>query len=177
MEESGTIARPYALAAFEQAQHDEQVTEWAEMLHSLEVIGVDPTVKGLIANPKVDSEAVTALILDVAGDRLTPHGRNFLRLLGQNGRLGLLAAIRGIFEQEREALEGRGHIEVRSAYPLSPHEEGRISDAMSKRLGVSVSLSVSIDPRLIGGVVVRAGDLVIDASLRGRLDQLRQALS
>ena len=68
MEESGTIARPYALAAFEQAQHDEQVTEWANMLEALEVIGADPTVKGLIANPKVDNEAVTALILDVAGD-------------------------------------------------------------------------------------------------------------
>lgn len=177
MEESGTIARPYALAAFEQARHDGQVTEWAEMLEALETIGADPVVKGLIANPKVDNEAVTALILDVAGERLTSHGRNFLRLLGQNGRLGLLAAIRGIFEQEREALEGRGHVEVRSAYPLAPDEEGRISDAMSKRLGVRVSLSVSIDPGLIGGVVVRAGDLVIDASLRGRLDQLRQALS
>ena len=177
MEESGTVARPYALAAFEQAQHDGQVAEWAGMLETLEVIAADPTVKGLIANPKVDNEGVSALILDIAGDRLTPHGRNFLRLLGQNGRLGLLATIRGIFEQEREALEGRGHVEVRSAYPLTPDEEGRISDAMSKRLGVSVSLSVGVDPDLIGGVVLRAGDLVIDASLRGRLGQLRQALS
>ena len=177
MEESGTIARPYALAAFEQARHDGQVAEWAGMLEVLDVIGADATVKGLIANPKVDGDAVTALILDIAGDRLTAQGRNFLRLLGQNGRLGLLASIRGIFEQEREALEGRGHVEVRSAYPLTPDEERQISGAMSKRLGVSVSLGVSIDPSLIGGVVVRAGDLVIDASLRGRLDQLRQALS
>lgn len=177
MEESGTVARPYALAAFEQAQHDGQVAEWGGMLETLEVIAADPTVKGLIANPKVDSNAVTALILDVAGDRLTTQGRNFLRLLGQNGRLGLVADIRRIFEQEREALEGRGRVEVRSAYPLTPEEEGRIGDAMSKRLGVSVSLSVGVDPDLIGGVVLRAGDLVIDASLRGRLGQLRQALS
>ena len=177
MEESGTVSRPYALAVFEQAQHDGRVAEWAGMLETLEVIAVDPTVKGLIANPRVDTEAVTALILDVAGDRLTEHGRNFLRLLGQNGRLGLVADIRGIFEQEREALEGRGHVEVRSAYPLTPEEESRIGDAMSKRLGVSVSLSVGVDPDLIGGVVLRAGDLVIDASLRGRLGQLRQALS
>jgi F-type H+-transporting ATPase subunit delta len=177
MEESGTIARPYALAAFEQAQEDGQVAEWAGMLESLEIIASDPTVKGLIANPKVDREAVAALVLDVAGDRLSPHGRNFVRLLGHNGRLDQLAAIRGIFEQEREALEGRGKIEVRSAYPLTPEEEGRIGEAMSKRLGVSVSLSVSVDPDLIGGVVVRAGDLVIDASLRGRLNQLRQALA
>ena len=63
-------------------------------------------------------------------------------------------AIRGVFEQEREALEGRGQIEVRSAYPLTPEEEGRIGEAMSKRLGVSVSLSVIVDPDLIGGVVV-----------------------
>ena len=177
MEESGTIARPYALAAFEQAQEEGQVAEWAGMLETLEVITGDPTVKGLIANPKVDGEAVTALVLDVAGERLTPQGRNFLRLLGQNGRLGLVSAIRGIYEREREALEGRGHVEVRSAYPLTPDEEGRIGDAMSRRLGVKVSLSVGVDPDLIGGVVVRAGDLVIDASLRGRLDQLRQALS
>ena len=111
------------------------------------------------------------------GDRLNALGRNFVRLLGHNGRFAQLGAIRGIFEQEREALEGRGQIEVRSAYPLTPEEEGRIGEAMSKRLGVSVSLSVRVDPDLIGGVVVRAGDLVIDASLRGRLNQLRQALA
>ena len=177
MEEIGTIARPYALAAFEEAQHNGQVAEWADMLESLEFIAADPTVKGLMANPRIENEALGALILDVAGERLTPPGRNFLRLLAQNGRLDLIAAIRRIFEQEREALEGRGHVEVRSAYPLAPEEESRIGDAMSKRLGVSVSLSVAVDPELIGGVVVRAGDLVIDASLRGRLDQLRQALS
>ncbi len=177
MEESGTIARPYALAAFEQAQEDGQVAEWAGMLEALEMVASDPTMKGLIVNPKVDRDAVTALVLDVAGDRLTPHARNFVRLLGHNGRLGQLGAIRGIFEQEREALEGRGQIEVRSAYPLTPEEEGRIGEAMSKRLGVSVSLSVSVDPDLIGGVVLRAGDLVIDASLRGRLNQLRQVLA
>ena len=177
MEESGTIARPYALAAFEQAQQDGQVAEWSGMLECLEVIASDPTVKGLFANPKVDREAVSALIVDIAGDRLTTYGRNFLRLLGQNGRLGRLGAIRSIFEQEREALEGRGQVEVHSAYPLTPEQEERIGDAMSNRLGVSVSLSVRVDPDLIGGVVVRAGDLVIDASLRGRLDQLRQALA
>lgn len=177
MAESGTIARPYALAAFEQAQEEGRVAEWSGMLETLDVIAADPTVKGLVANPKMDDEAVTALILDVAGDRLSAQGRNFLRLLGQNGRLGLVGAIRGIFEQEREALEGRGHVEVRSAYPLTPEEEGRIGEAMSRRLGVKVSLSVAVDPDLIGGVVVRAGDLVIDASLRGRLDQLRQALA
>ena len=177
MEESGTIARPYALAAFEQAQDEGQVAEWSGMLEALETITGDPSVKGLIANPRVDREALAALILEVAGERLTPPGRNFLRLLGQNGRLGLVGAIRGIFEQEREALEGRGKVEVRSAYPLTPAEENRIGAAMSKRLGVKVSLSVGIDPELIGGVVVRAGDLVIDASLRGRLDQLRQALT
>ena len=129
MEDSGTIARPYALAAFEQAQQDGQVAEWSGMLETLDVIAADPTVKGLVANPKVDDEAVTALVLDVAGDRLSAYGRNFLRLLGQNGRLGLIASIREIFEREREALEGRGHVEVRSAYPLTPEEEeiGRAS--------------------------------------------------
>ncbi len=177
MEERGIVARPYALAAFEQAREDGDVSGWAGMLETLEVIAADPTVKGLIANPKVDAGAVTALILDVAGDRLTEHGRNFLRFLGQKGRLELVAEIRGIFEREREALEGRGHVEVRSAYPLTPEEETRIGEAMSKRLGVSVSLEVGVDPDLIGGVVLRAGDLVIDASLRGRLGQLRQALS
>ena len=177
MQDTGTASRPYALAAFKQAREDGNVGEWGRMLETLDAIAADPTMKGLIVNPKVQADRLAALINDVAGDRLSRNGRNFVRLLAEYGRLGLISEIRAIFDGERAALEGRGQVEVHSAYPLSAEQESRIGEAMSKRLGVNVELTVAIDEALIGGFVVRAGDLVIDASLRGRLNQLRKSLT
>ena len=177
MEDTGTVSRPYALAAFNQARESASVAQWGAMLETLETICRDATMMGLIANPKVAGEEVAKLINDIAGSRLSDEARNFVRLLAEYERLELVSQIREIFERRRAELEGRGEVEVRTAYPLTSEQEGRISDAVSRRLGVSVSLTVEIDDSLIGGVVIRAGDLVIDASLRGRLNHLRQSLS
>lgn len=177
MEDTGTIARPYALAAFDQARETASVAEWAAMLETLETICQDPAVEGLVVNPRIDSPRVAELIVDIAGNRLSDQAQNFVALLAEYERLGLVSEIREIFERQRAELEGRGEVEVLTAYPLTSEQEGRISDAVSRRLGVSVTLTVEIDETLIGGVVIRAGDLVIDASLRGRLNHLRQSLT
>ena len=147
------------------------------MLETLTLITRDPTMGGLIVNPRVDKEQLVALILDVAGERLSSTGQNLVRVLAEYGRLGLAGDIERIFNEERSRQEGRSEVTVISAFELSPEQEQKLSNTMRERLGTEVSLSVEIDKELIGGVMIRAGDLMIDASLRGRLTQLGQTLN
>ena len=176
MADTGELARPYAIAAFQQAQEEGKLSEWSDMLETLTLITKDPTMAGLIVNPKVSKEELVGLILDVAGERLSGTAQNLVRVLGEYSRLGLISQIERIFNEERSRHEGRSEVTVISAFELSAEQEQSISNAMSKRLGTEVSLSVEIDKDLIGGVLIRAGDLIIDASLRGRLTQLGQTL-
>ena len=177
MQDVSALARPYGMAAFKQAQEEGKVGEWSDMLRLLVLIMQDSTMLGLISNPKVDDQQLAELIIDVAGDGLSKTGQNLVRVLAENERLGEMAAIQAIFEQERDRVEGRSHVQVTSAFALSDEQQKRIGESMSKRLGTEVDVSVTVDDSLIGGVIIRAGDTVIDASLRGRLSQLGQSLA
>lgn len=172
MENTGELARPYAIAAFKQAQDESKLSAWSDMLALLVTIVRDPTMLGLMANPRVSRAQLAALIIDVGGDAFSDTGKNFVRVLAEYGRLGLAPDIEQIFNKERSALEGRSQVSVKSAYELSKDQVQNIVKAMSERLGTDVNVSVDVDNSLIGGIVIRAGDLVIDASLRGRLGKL-----
>ena len=176
MEDVSTLARPYGLAAFKQAREEGNVEEWNNMLQLLVLIMRDATMRGLIANPKVNDQQLADLIIDVGGDGLSETGRNFVRLMAQNERLTEMAGVAAVFEEERDRTERRSHVEVTSAFELTDTQQKSIAESMSKRLGTEVNVSVTVDKSLIGGVVIRAGDTVIDASLRGRLSQLGQSL-
>jgi F-type H+-transporting ATPase subunit delta len=176
MEDASALARPYGLAAFKQAQEEGKVREWSEMLRLLTLVMQDATMRGLIANPKVNDGQVAALIIDVAGDGLSETGANLVRVMAENERLAEMSGVAAVFEEERDRVEGRSHVEVTSAFALSDAQAKSIADSMSKRLGTEVDVSVTVDDSLIGGVIIRAGDTVIDASLRGRLGQLGQTL-
>ena len=176
MDDPSALARPYGLAAFRQAQEEGTVEEWSATLELLTTIMQDATMRGLIVNPKVNNQQLAELIIDVGGDGISKTGGNFVRLMAENERLGEVAGVAAVFEAERAASEGRSHVEVTSAFALTEPQQNKIADSMSKRLGTEVDISVTVDKSLIGGVVIRAGDTVIDASLRGRLDQLGQAL-
>jgi len=177
MEDVSALARPYGLAAFKQAREEGKVREWSEMLETLTLILRDPTMLGLISNPKVNDQQVAALVIDVAGSGLSETGANLVRIMAENERLAQMFGVAAVFEEERDRAEGRSHVEVTSAFALSDAEEKSIAASMSKRLGTEVDVSVTVDDSLIGGVIIRAGDTVIDASLRGRLGQLGQAMS
>lgn len=177
MAETGELARPYAVAAFKQAEEEDRIGEWAEMLELLAAIARDPMVSGLIANPRMDRARLVELFIGVCGDRLSDTGRNFVKVVGEYGRFALLPDISERFAEERAAREGRNHVHVTSAFELSEPQRDTIVEAMEKRLGTKVTLDCAVDDSLIGGVVIRAGDLVIDASLRGRLEQLAQTLA
>ena len=176
MAEVSTIARPYALAAFKQAKQEGKLSEWSDMIEALSVIVSDPLVKGLIANPRVKREQLADLIIEVGGKALSDTGKNFVRVLAEKGRLKFVPEVRKIYEQERAESEGRSKVQVTSAFELNDAEKKKITSSMSKRLGTDVDLSVEVDDSLIGGVVIRAGDLVIDASLRGRMNRLANTL-
>jgi F-type H+-transporting ATPase subunit delta len=176
MAEVSTIARPYALAAFKQAMEEGNLNAWSEMIETLALIVSDPLMKGLIANPIVKRDRLADLIIEVGGQLLSETGKNFVRVLAEKGRLTLLPEVRTIFEEERAESEGRSRVEVTSAFELDDGQKEKITSAMSKRLGTEVDISVTVDDTLIGGIVIRAGDLVIDASLRGRMSRLANAL-
>ena len=177
MAETGELARPYAVAAFKQADEEGRLGEWAGMLELLAAVARDPTMSGLIANPRVDRARLVELFIDVCGNQLSDTGRNFVKVVGEYGRFALLPDISQRFAEERAAREGRNQVQVTSAFELSDPQRKTIVEAMEKRLGTRVALDCTVDDSLIGGVVIRAGDLVIDASLRGRLAQLAQTLA
>ncbi len=171
-----TIARPYAEAVFARAKETGQVANWSEALTLLSTVASDGQLAAQIGNPNVPRERVRDMILEVCGDALPPEVANLVRLLAQNARLGALPEIARLFEASRTADQGVRHVLVRSAYAMNAAQQKELAEALSRRLGGEVELSVEKDPELIGGVEIRAGDLVIDDSIRGKLKQLAHAL-
>ena len=177
MQDLTTLARPYAVAVFKLAQEAGQLDQWSERLQFLVNLAEDPTMKALIVDPRLEWSKLAGLVIDVAGGQLDDMGKNLVRVLArEHGRLGLLPEIAGIYAEERDAAEKREKVEVISAYTVNPKLESIITEAMKRRLKSEVELETRVDRSLIGGVVIRVGDLVIDASLKGRLRQLESSL-
>lgn len=177
MQENLTAARPYAQAAFEQAQQEGDLGAWSDMLNLINMVVSDPQMPKVLDNPTLDADFLSDFILDICGSHLSATGQNFVKVLADAGRLSLTAEILELYEQSRSDAEGVLEVNVISAYPLDEQEQNRISDVMSKRFGKKISISSNIDESLIGGTVIRAGDSVIDASVKGRLKQLGNELA
>lgn len=172
-----TAARPYAEAAFEHAKEKGTVDAWTDALVLLAGIGGHETVRSQIANPKVTDEQVRDMIIDIAGDRIGEGPRNLVRLLAANDRLETLGEIGRLFGDLAKAHKGVRQVLIRTAQPLAPDQEQALAEALKKRFGTQVDVSVENDETLLGGVEIRAGDLVIDGSVRGRLTQLAAQLN
>ncbi|MCB1625482.1 MAG: F0F1 ATP synthase subunit delta [Pseudomonadales bacterium] len=182
MAEAATAARPYARAAFEYALAGKVLGAWSSFLQSARLAVLDERVAPLIGNPHVAMRELVELIGAVslaapAAAAVGEHGGNFLQLLAANGRLRLLPQIAEQFELLRAEQENTVDVELVSAVPLSVEQQQRFTAALTKRLARTVRLHLSVDPSLLGGAVVRAGDLVIDGSLRGRVARLSSAIA
>jgi F-type H+-transporting ATPase subunit delta len=177
MTERTTLARPYAEAVFRLARERKTLGAWSEMLQLSAVVAADPQVAALIDNPRVPRERFVAFFLDVTGKKLDKDAANFIRLLSENHRLVLLPEITVLYELLRAQIEGRVEAEVVSASAVSAAQLKDIAAALKKRLGRDIDLSTRIDPALIGGIVIRAGDLVIDGSVQGKLRALATHLN
>jgi F-type H+-transporting ATPase subunit delta len=173
MAESATIARPYAKAAFEQAQTEGDLRKWAQMLHFLSAVVSDPLMRGVLDNPRIPDQQLLSVVLDICAGQLSETGRNFVTVLSQAGRLALAPEISVLYDARRARAEGTVDVEVISAYELDDAEKLRIAEIMKRRVGMHIEVTTSTDKSLIGGVIIRAGDSVIDASLKGRLNQLK----
>jgi len=176
MDDATTLARPYGQAAYRQAEREGEVDAWSEGLGLLAAVTGDPDLARLLADPRVPADRVTELVLDVCGGGLSATMTNFVRVLGEGRRLGLGPEIARLFEVERRRRAGRSAVEIVSAYALEAAQVRMLADAIGRRLGRDLTLTTSVDESLIGGVVIRVGDSVIDASLAGRLRELAQDL-
>lgn len=177
MAEKSTIARPYAEAVFELAQSSGQLKQWSAMLQTVSLIVANADMQRLIGNTSVSKPQVAALIIDVAGAVLNDEGRNLIKLLADNRRLGVMAEIAEQFEALKAEAEKTVEAEVIAATPVSSTQQARIAEQLKARLGRQVTLKVSVDASLIGGAIVKAGDLVIDGSVSGQLNKLSVELA
>lgn len=177
MQENITAARPYAQAVFAQAKEDNSLDTWSGNLNLLNMVVADPQMQVLLKNPTIKADVLAGIIVDICGDQIDDMGRNFIRVLASARRLPLTGHIHELYAAARAAAENTVEVSVSSAFQLEQTEIDRISDSMSKRLGKKVTVTTNIDKDLIGGVVIRAGDSVIDASVMGRLKQLGSHLA
>ncbi|MGA7799599.1 MAG: F0F1 ATP synthase subunit delta [Gammaproteobacteria bacterium] len=177
MAELTTIARPYAQAIFELAHAEDRLPAWSDMLALAAAVVADPQIEALIDSPQLTEEQLSELLTGICGERLDEHGRNVIRLLAENHRLAMLPEIARLYEQRRSQAEGAVHAQLISAFAATDAQQAAVIEALKKRLGRDIQLECSVDTGLLGGAVVRAGDLVIDGSVRGRLARLGTALS
>jgi len=176
MSEIATLARPYAAAAFKRAKETGSTERWSLSLSFLSTVLNDENILAIVDNPKVVKAQLLTLMLDICDGQIDQEGSNFLKLLVQNNRLILLPVIARIFETFKAEDEGYVEVEVFSAYGLSKEIKHDLTTTLEKTLGKKIHMNVTVDKSLIGGVLVRAGDKVIDGSIKGRLQNMHKAL-
>jgi F-type H+-transporting ATPase subunit delta len=172
-----TIARPYAKAAFKQAQADGALSSWSVALSRAAAAVGDARVRALFGSPKITSAQLAELVAGLAGDGLDASGRNFIALLAEAKRLPFLPEIVQIFDALKDEAERVVDVHITSATQLGGDEEAKLVAALQKRFNRSVRVESAVDPSLIGGAVVRAGDLTIDGSVKARLANLARELA
>ncbi len=176
MAEQTTIARPYAQAVFSLANEQGKLKDWSEMLALAATVASNEEMAALIDNPSVARDQVVEVFLDVCGNRLTEEGKNLIKVLVDNGRLAFLPEIAALYEVERSNAEGTLVAEVTSAKALTDAQQTAIAAGLKKRFGRDVTLECKVNDSLIGGAVIRAGDVVIDGSVTAKLEKLSHQL-
>jgi len=175
MSQSLTIARPYARAVFALAREQQRLSQWSSMLGFAARAVADPQVQPLLGNPTISAQALVDVVVP-QGD-VDPLFTQFLSVLAENRRLAVLPEIAGLFDTMRADAEKIVKAKITSATPLSDAEVANLRSSLVKRFGREVEVSTAIDAALIGGAVIDAGDVVIDGSLRTKLERLGAALA
>ena len=177
MIEPTTLARPYARAAFEHARAAGDLAAWQAALSELAAITAEPKVAAAMRDPNQTAAQRAATLSGLAGDGAPSAVANLLSIMADNGRLSLLPEVAMLFDQLKQAVESTVAVHVTSAYPLSDAETQQLADTMQEKLARSITLTSETDPSLLGGALIRADDLVIDGSVRGRLNKLAGTLT
>jgi F-type H+-transporting ATPase subunit delta len=176
MSDQTTIARPYARAIFEQARIDNTLNSWSEMLTLVADIVKDSMMSSMLNNPLISRDRIVEMLLGIAEDRFSEEGRNLIRTLAMYDRLAALPEIARLFEECKAGSENLLEAKVISAYPVDAAQEQLLSQALERRFGHAINMTVRVDRTLIGGAIIHVGDIVIDGSLRAGLTQMADEL-
>jgi len=176
MSELNTVARPYAQAAFDLAKEAKSLAEWSSMLGFAAAVSADEAMREAIDSPNLSVTEQANLFIQVCEGQLDDQGNNFVKLLAENRRLTLFPEIAALFEELRADAEGTLEATVISAKPMSEAQQKEMADALKARFNRDVVLKVEVDESIVGGAIIRAGDTVIDGSVRGKLEQFANAL-
>lgn len=177
MSELTTTARPYARAAFDIAEKNNEQQKWSEMFELMATVAYDPTMRAVLDSPRLSQQQSAELFIAVCEQYINERAKNFIKLLAKNDRITLLPEIAALFQHYRAEAEGTVDAEVIAASEVSEIQLEKIAASLKQRLGKEVRVSSRIDDSLIGGAIIRAGDLVIDGSIRGRVNKLSTALT
>jgi F-type H+-transporting ATPase subunit delta len=175
MSQTLTLARPYARAVFQMAREQSRLQAWSNLLGFSARMVADPSVQQLLGNPHVSAASLVDIVVP-QGD-VDPLFQQFLAVLAENRRLGVLPEIAGLFDAMRAEDEKVVKATVTSATPLAEDELAKLKFSLMNRFNRQVELTTAVDPSLIGGAVIDAGDVVIDGSLRTKLERLGAALA
>tara|TARA_B100000959_G_C14829223_1_gene561143 strand:- start:376 stop:912 length:537 start_codon:yes stop_codon:yes gene_type:complete len=177
MAELTTLARPYAKAAFEVAVVDGGLENWSKMLAVTASVAVNDSVAAVLSSPALVAEQLAQSLIDVCGEELDDKGQNFIHLLAENKRLSLLPEISTLFEVLKANQEKSVDVEITTAFEISSDISSKLETALKTRLQREIRLATRVNQNLIGGAVIRAGDTVIDNSIRGKLSKLAESMN
>lgn len=172
-----TLARPYAKAVFELARDSGQFKHWGGVLKTIAEAVAAPQVAPLLSHPALTRADLAAALTQSVGPMLGAEGVSLLKLLVENGRLSTAGSIAEQYEQLRAEAESRADVEITTAAPVAEGQQQQLSAAVKKRLARDVAIAWNVDESLIAGAVIRAGDLVIDGSVKSELERLETALA
>lgn len=170
------LARPYAKAAFEYALSQQQLDHWVVMLQTMTQLIAEPTVQQLLKNPKYSSEQHSEICLALGQDILDAAGNNFIKLLALNHRLATLPNITAQFEQLRAATEQTLTVRVKSAIPLTEDYQQHLIKLLSAKFQRRIILQCEVDEQVLGGLMIIADDHVIDGTVKGQLERMREVM-
>ncbi len=176
MADNASIARPYAKAVFDLAQETNAFDAWSVALGNLAAISQDEGFNTLVNDPRVDAVKLTEVLTDLAKDSLPEGGTNFVKLLVQNDRILALQDIQQQYGDLVAKAQAVVNAQVTTALPLTDGQKTSLTSALETRLGMKVQLEETVDAEIVGGAIVKAGDLVIDGSAKGRIEKLTTTL-
>lgn len=182
MADLSTVARPYAKALFDLASAQRKLPEWSAALGATAAVLANADAKRALANPRFDDESRAALVGDIAsaikgGELLkTAEGKNLLKVLAENDRLTVLPEIAAQFDALKAEAENKVNVKVTAATAVDKGIAEQIRNALQQKLGRKVEITLAVDASLIGGAIIQADDMVIDGSVRTRLQRLTEKL-
>ncbi len=171
-----TAARPYAKAVYDIANETGSLDSWGDALANMAAVVSDTEMSKLLSDPATGKQQKGELLIQVMADNLNAQQQNLVKLMAENGRLSIMPDVQDQFEIARAKAENKVEAEVVSAFELTAQQIDELVNTLKNKLGCDVTLTTTVDESLIGGVIIKAGDTIIDASMKSQLDSLALSL-